>query len=215
VQTETVVTPMLRGWLHLVCFFLSIPAGLWLVFAAPAGEARAAVAVYAAGLAIVFGVSGTYHRRRWSATVRAWLRRADHGAIFVLIAGTYTPICLLALGGVVGTTMLVSVWIGAVACIVLAAIGIAERRFVGGVCYVALGWAVVAAGPFLITRLTVAQLVLIVAGGLMYTVGVVFLGARRPNPFPRVFGYHEVWHVLVVAAAICHFLAIELLVSGA
>jgi hemolysin III len=215
VQAEPVVTPLLRGWLHLVCFFLSIPAGLWLAFVAPAGEARWAVAVYAAGLAIAFGVSGTYHRRRWSAKVRGWLRRADHGAIFVLIAGTYTPICLVALGGVVGTAMLVSVWIGAVAGIVLAAIGVAERRFVGGVCYVALGWAAVAAGPFLITRMTAAQLVLILVGGVIYTVGVVLLGARRPNLFPRVFGYHEVWHVLVVVAAICHFVAIELLVSAA
>lgn len=206
--------PKLRGWLHLLCFFVAIPAGLWLVLDAPTGKARIGVAVYAVGLAVAFGVSATYHRRRWSPELRARLKRADHGAIFLLIAGTYTPLCLVALGGVVGTIMLVSVWLGAAAGIVLAAIGIAERRFIGALCYVGLGWAAVAAGPMLVDRLTATQLWLIVAGGVIYTIGVILLGARRPNPFPRVFGYHEVWHVLVVAAAVCHVLAIQSVVTG-
>ena len=208
-------TPILRGWLHLLCFFASLPAGAWLVFDAPSGTARLAVAVYAVGITVLFGASATYHRRRWSATWRARLRRIDHGAIFVMIAGTYTPVCLIALGGVLGTLMLVSVWVGAIAGVVLAAVGISQRRLVGGLCYVALGWAVVAASPALIHRLTLEQLLLIVAGGVLYTVGVVLLGARRPNPFPRVFGYHEVWHALVVAAAVCHFIAIQSVVTTA
>jgi hemolysin III len=164
---------------------------------------------------VLFGASGTYHRRRWSATWRARLKRVDHGAIFVMIAGTYTPVCLVALGGALGTLMLVSVWIGAITGVVLAAAGIAERRLVGALCYVALGWAAVGVIPALVHRLSVGQLVLIVAGGVIYTVGVVVLGSHRPNPFPRVFGYHEVWHVMVVAAAVCHFVAIQSFVGGA
>ena len=215
VEAEQVVTPMLRGWLHLLCFFATIPAGMWLVVESPSGTARAAVGVYVLGLLVLFGASGTYHRRRWSATWRARLKRVDHGAIFVMIAGTYTPVCLVALGGALGTLMLVSVWIGAITGVVLAAAGIAERRLVGALCYVALGWAAVGVIPALVHRLSVGQLVLIVAGGLIYTVGVVVLGSHRPNPFPRVFGYHEVWHVMVVAAAVCHFVAIQSFVGGA
>ena len=123
VEAEQVVTPMLRGWLHLLCFFATIPAGMWLVVESPSGTARAAVGVYVLGLLVLFGASGTYHRRRWSATWRARLKRVDHGAIFVMIAGTYTPVCLVALGGALGTLMLVSVWIGAITGVVLAAAG--------------------------------------------------------------------------------------------
>jgi hemolysin III len=195
-----------------VCFFLSLPAGVLLILSASSGRARIGAAVYAVGLAALFGVSGTYHRRRWSPTWRARLKRLDHGTIFVMIAGTYTPLCLVVLGGVAGTLMLVSVWTGAIAGVVLAAVGIAERRFVGAACYIALGWVAVAASPVLIRELTATQLALVAGGGVMYTVGVFVLGSKRPNPFPRVFGYHEIWHVMVVVAAVCHFVAIRSLV---
>jgi hemolysin III len=217
VAVETVVPapPILRGWLHLVCFFVSIPAGLYLITHADSGRAQAGAIVYAIGLAALFGVSGTYHRRRWTPRIRARLKRLDHGTIFVMIAGTYTPLCLVALGGVVGTVMLVSVWAGAVAGVVLAAVGIAERRYVGGACYLALGWVSVVATPALLQHLSVGQIVLIGVGGVLYTLGIVVLGLKQPNPFPRVFGYHEIWHVFVVAAAVCHFVAIQSLVSPA
>jgi hemolysin III len=207
-------TPLLRGWLHLVCFFLSIPAGALLIANAPVGRARVGVAIYALGLTALFAVSGTYHRRRWSPRWRARLKRLDHGTIFVMIAGTYTPLCLVVLGGLAGTLMLVSVWAGAITGVVLAAVGIAERRFVGGACYVALGWVAVAALPTLVRNLTAVQLALVVGGGILYTVGVFVLGSRRPNPFPRVFGYHEIWHVMVVAAAVCHFIAIQSVIGA-
>ena len=205
---------MLRGWLHLFCFFVSIPAGVLLITGAADGRAQVGAAVYAVGLAALFGVSGTYHRRRWSPRIRARLKRLDHGTIFVMIAGTYTPLCLVALGGVVCTVMLVSVWAGAAAGIALAAIGIAEKRFIGGACYLALGWAVVVIAPALVQHLTISELALIAAGGLLYTVGIVVLGLKRPNPFPRVFGFHEIWHVFVVAAAVCHFIAIYSVVAA-
>jgi hemolysin III len=213
-KVEDVVTPLLRGWLHLICFFVAIPAGILLIARAEPGRARIAVSIYAIGLAALFGVSGTYHRRRWSARWRARLKRMDHGTIFVMIAGTYTPLCLVALGGVAGTLMLVSVWAAAIAGVVLAVVGIAERRLVGALCYIGLGWAAVAIGPALVHRLSGTQLALIVIGGVLYTVGVIVLGTHRPNPFPKVFGYHEIWHVMVVAAAICHYVVISSLVTS-
>jgi hemolysin III len=205
-------TPILRGWLHLVCFFFALPAGVLLIMSAGSGRARVGAAVYAVGLAALFGVSGTYHRRLWSPTWRARLRRLDHSTIFVMIAGTYTPLCLLVLGGLAGTLMLISVWAGAALGVTLAAIGMTTRRYVGGACYLVLGWVAVAASPALVQHLTATELALVIAGGIIYTVGVVVLGTKRPNPFPRVFGFHEVWHVMVVAAAACHFVAIRSLI---
>jgi hemolysin III len=206
--------PLLRGWLHLLCFFLAFPAGALLILSASPGRAQVGAIVYSVGFTLLFGVSAAYHRPRWSPKWRARFKRLDHGTIFVMIAGTYTPLCLVVLGGVVGTVMLISVWAGALAGVVLAAVGIAERRFVGATCYVALGWVAVAAAPSLVRNLTAAQLALVLVGGLLYTVGVFVLGGKRPDPFPRVFGYHEIWHVMVVAAAICHFIAIRSVITA-
>jgi len=214
VEAELVpVKPLLRGWLHLACFFLSIPAGVVLILEASAGRAQVGAVVYAVGLTALFGASAAYHRPRWSPKWRLRFKRLDHGTIFVMIAGTYTPLCLVVLGGVLGTAMLVSVWAGAIAGVVLAAVGIAERRYIGGACYIALGWVAVAATPALAQHLSVAQMALIVSGGVIYTVGVCVLGTKRPDPFPRVFGYHEIWHVMVVAAAVCHFIVIQSVIS--
>lgn len=213
-EMATDLKPMFRGWMHLACFFLSIPAGMLLILGASGGRAQAGAIVYAVGLTALFGVSAAYHRPRWSPKWRARFKRLDHGTIFVMIAGTYTPLCLVVLGGVLGTVMLVSVWAGALAGVVLAAVGIAERRFIGAACYVALGWAAVAAAPALWQNLTATQLWLVVAGGVLYTVGVFILGAKRPDPFPRIFGYHEIWHAMVVAAAVCHFIAIQSVITA-
>lgn len=207
------VKPLLRGWLHLACFFLSIPAGVALIMRASAGRAQVAAVIYALGLTALFGASAAYHRPRWSPKWRLRFKRLDHGTIFVMIAGTYTPLCLVVLGGVLGTAMLVSVWAGAIAGVVLAAVGIAERRVIGAACYVGLGWVAVAAMPALVQHLSMTQMGLIVAGGVLYTVGVCILGVKRPDPFPRVFGYHEIWHVMVVAAAICHFIVIQSVIT--
>ena len=205
--------PLLRGWLHLACFFLSIPAGIYLILQASAGRAQVGSIIYAVGLTALFGVSAAYHRPRWSPKWRARFKRLDHGTIFVMIAGTYTPLCLVVLGGVVGTVMLISVWAGALAGVVLAAVGIAEKRYVGGACYITLGWVAVAAAPALVQNLTATQLWLVVVGGVLYTGGVFVLGSHRPDPFPRIFGYHEIWHVFVVAAAVCHFIAIRSVIA--
>ncbi len=209
------VTPLLRGWLHLVCFFLSVPAGWVVVAAAPTARARGAALVYAIGLSALFGVSAAYHRRRWSVAARPRMKRADHATIFVMIAGSYTPLCLLALGDALGEAVLLAVWIAAISGVVLAATGVAERRVIGLVTYIALGWAMVLVLPELTRRLSAVEMALILVGGLLYTVGCIFMGLRWPDPYPAVFGYHELWHVMVVVAAACHYVVILSVVRAA
>ena len=202
------VIPLLRGWLHLVCFFLSMPAGLLVVANAHTPRARVAAIVYAVGLSALFGVSATYHRRQWSAAARPRMKRLDHATIFVMIAGSYTPLCMLTLGGSLGRSILLAVWVAAGTGMIFALTGIAEKRVVGLAIYIGLGWAMALLLPELAGRLTNTDLILLLVGGLLYTVGCIFMGTRWPDPFPAIFGYHEVWHVMVVGAAACHYLVI-------
>ena len=206
--------PVLRGWLHLVCFFLAIPAGIVVIALADGTEARWAAVVYAIGLIALFGVSGSYHRGRWSQAARRRMQKLDHATIFVMIAGSYTPLCLIAVQGWVAPTLLVVAWVGATIGAVLAFTGGRRSRIARGTLYIALGWVSVVATPQLVRHLSVAELVLIAVGGVLYTIGAIFLATNWPDPFPRVFGYHEVWHLLVVAAVVCHFVAISSLVSS-
>ena len=207
--------PLLRGWLHLVCFFLAIPAAITVIALAEEGRGRVGAVVYAVGLVALFGVSGFYHRLRWSDARRRLMQKLDHGTIFVMIAGSYTPVCLMALNGWASWTMLAVAWAGATAGFVVALTGVGRiARIVRGTLYIALGWAAVFAVPGMLAHLSIAELVLIAVGGVLFTVGAVFLLTRWPDPFPRVFGYHEVWHVLVVAAVVCHFVAITSVVSS-
>lgn len=208
------VKPLLRGWLHLVCFFLAIPAGIAVVVWADGVTARVGALIYAVGLIALFGVSGFYHRGRWSQAARRRMQKLDHATIFVMIAGSYTPLCLVALKGWVGPLMLTVAWVGAVLGAVLAFSEGTRVRGARGALYISLGWVAVFAGPALVQHLSVAELVLIAVGGLLFTVGAVTLLTHWPDPFPRVFGYHEVWHVLVVAAVVCHFLAIASVVDS-
>ncbi|MGQ0831424.1 MAG: PAQR family membrane homeostasis protein TrhA [Microthrixaceae bacterium] len=213
-EGDLVAKPLLRGWLHVVCFYLAIPAAGLVVGLATSLEGRIAAIVYATGLVALFGVSGSYHRGRWSDARRRLMQRLDHGTIFVMIAGSYTPLCLLVLRGWVGPTMLVIAWAGAVAGFVLSFRTGRVTRIVRGTLYIVLGWVSLLAGPELLRQLSVAELVLIATGGILFTVGAIFLATRWPDPFPRVFGYHEVWHLLVVAAVVCHFVAIASVVHG-
>jgi hemolysin III len=158
-----------------------------------------------------FGVSAAYHVRDWSPAARGRMQRLDHSTIFVLIAGTYTPFCLLVLHGTLATVVLTIVWAGA-------AVGIgtklyrADLHVLSGFMYIGLGWAVVATVPALMRALDPVPLVLLCVGGLLYTFGALTLATKVPNPWPRTFGYHEVWHVMTVAAAACHYTAILLVV---
>lgn len=212
VSTET--KPLLRGWLHLACFFLAVPIAVAIVFSATSATARVAAVVYGLGVVALFGVSGFYHRGRWSPVWRSRMQRLDHTTIFVTIAVSYTPICLLVLQGWLSVAMLAVAWTGAAVGGILA--WTSSRRVEGirfGL-YIALGWAAVVAAPQLVGNLTVAQLALIAVGGVLFTVGAIFLASHWPDPFPRVFGYHEIWHLLVVAAVACHMVAIASVIHG-
>ena len=205
--------PLFRGWMHLVCFFLAIPAGVTVVALASSPRGRVGAGIYAIGLVALFGVSGAYHRFRWSDARRLWMQKLDHGTIFVMIAGSYTPLCLMALQGWVRWTMLAVAWTGAAVGFVLAFTGGRASRLVRSTLYIGLGWASVAAAPQLWSNLSAAELALIAVGGVLFTVGSVFLLTKWPDPAPRVFGYHEVWHVMVVLAVACHYSAITSVVS--
>jgi hemolysin III len=194
--------PKLRGVLHQWAFFVSLVTGTALVLVAPAGRATLAVAIYALTVAGLFGVSATYHRVNWaSAAARRWMRRLDHSMIFLLIAGTYTPFALLVLDGALATAILVAVWGGALAGIVLNLVWIDAPKWLTAVVYVALGWVAVIAFPGLFDNLGVTPTMLIALGGVLYTIGAVVYAVGKPDPVPAVFGYHEVFHALVIAAA--------------
>ena len=188
-------------------FFLSIPAGAALVGVATTPSARVGALVYALSLTGLFGTSAAYHRLARSVKARGLLRRLDHAMIFVLIAGSYTPMCLVALEGAWRVSALTLVWAGALAGVALKLFRLEAMRL-GNALYLVLGWAVLAILPQLAQRVAPLTLVLLAAGGLLYTGGAVVLTRRRPDPLPHVFGYHEVWHSLVVAAAACHYVMI-------
>jgi hemolysin III len=204
------VKPRLRGVSHQYAFYVALAAGAALVVLARGGEARVAALVYAFSLAAMFGASALYHRIDWSPRPRAWLRRLDHSMIFVLVAGTYTPFALLVLAPVLGWTVLGVVWGGALAGVVISLVWIDAPRWLTAVLYVALGWASVVTMPQLWDRAGAMAVALLATGGLLYTAGAVVYARRRPDPVPRVFGYHEVFHVLVIAAAAVHFAAVAL-----
>ncbi len=188
-------------------FFLSIPAGAALVGVATTPSARVGALVYALSLTGLFGTSAAYHRLARSVKARGLLRRLDHAMIFVLIAGSYTPMCLVALEGAWRVSALTLVWAGALAGVALKLFRLEAMRL-GNALYLVLGWAVLAILPQLAQRVAPLTLILLAAGGLLYTGGAVVLTRRRPDPLPHVFGYHEVWHSLVVAAAACHYVMI-------
>ena len=169
---------------------------------APAGRATVATAIYAVTVAGLFGVSAVYHRVNWvSATARRWMRRLDHSMIFLLIAGSYTPFALLVLHGALATAVLVVVWGGAFAGILLNLVWIDAPKWLTAIVYVALGWVAIVAFPALFDELGVTATLLVTLGGVLYTVGAVVYATRKPDPAPAIFGYHEIFHALVIAAA--------------
>lgn len=205
--------PRLRGVSHQWAFYVSLVTGLALVIAAPSGTPRLAVTIYAVSVAGLFGTSALYHRITWaSIKARAWMRRLDHSMIFVLIAGTYTPFALLVLDGALATAILITVWAGAVGGIVLKLAWVNAPKTLMAIIYMALGWVAVAAFPDLVSQLGVVGASLVAAGGLLYTAGALVYAFRRPDPAPAVFGYHEVFHALVIAAAALQYAVIAFFV---
>jgi len=204
--------PRLRGRLHQVAFFASIPAGIALVALARGVEARVGAAIFAASLTALYGVSAAYHRGQWSARALRHMRRLDHCMIYVLIAGTYTPVVLLALRPSWGISLLVVAWVGAAAGIMITVLRLERWPAVGFTLYLVLGWLAIVAAPQLAASLSSVELTLLAMGGVLYTVGAITLATNRPDPSPAVFGYHEIWHTFVVSASASHFALVWLLV---
>jgi hemolysin III len=201
------VIPRLRGLLHAHAAWVAAVAAIALIALAPTAGARVAALIYGVGLIALFSVSALYHRWPGDPRWKPWLRRMDHSTIFVFIAASYTPVGLLVLDGTVQIVVLVSVWAGALAGIVMSVAWISAPRWLQALTYLLVGWVAVLALPQLADRVGVAPLVLLAVGGGLYTLGAVVYAIRRPNLWPRTFGFHEVFHTLVIAAAVVHFVA--------
>jgi hemolysin III len=216
-DAPALVKPRLRGVSHQYAFFVALVLGALLVARArdTGAGGTVATAVYAAGICGLFGVSALYHRVTWSAQARARMRRLDHSMIFVFIAASYTPTAVIAIGGGAGAVVLAVVWGGALAGVVLKLAWITAPKWLSALLYVALGWVAVATLPDLWSRLGAVAVAGLAAGGLLYTAGAIVYARGRPDPWPRVFGYHEVFHALVIAAAAIHFAVIALAVVPA
>jgi hemolysin III len=203
------VKPKLRGVSHEWAFFMSLGFGATLIILAETPKATLAVAVYAISLSALFGTSALYHRVNWSRPqMRQWMRRLDHSMIFFLIAGTYTPFALLVLEGTLAMTILAVVWVGAIAGAIVEMIWIDHPKWASALIYLALGWVAVATFPDLWSEMGAGGTLLVAVGGLLYTAGAVVYAVQRPNPNPAIFGYHEVFHLFVIAAAIAQYAAI-------
>lgn len=212
VGAEPAVKPRYRGVLHQGGFVVSIIVAPFLLLSADAFRARVAAAVFALSVAGCFGASALYHRVTWTPPVRRWMRRVDHAGVYLLIAGTYTPVSLLVLDRTWGRVILTVVWAGALSAILVKFAWLDSPKWVSVTVGMALGWVAVAALPQLFERLRPSALTLLIAGGLLYSVGAIVYARRKPDPLPRVFGYHEIFHALTVVAATCQYVAIALFV---
>jgi hemolysin III len=210
---EPVTAPRLRGVFHLYAFVAAVVAGTVLVVLADGYLERFAVWVYAVALAAMFGASALYHRFPWrSSTARLRARRLDHAMIFVFIAGTYTAFALVAFSGTARVVGLVTVWAGAMLGIALNLVWIDAPRWLSAVAYLGVGWVGLILIPQLFPALGVAAAVLVIVGGALYSVGAMAYATTWPNPFPATLGFHEIFHLLVVAAAAAQFIALSLVV---
>ncbi|MFL5920244.1 MAG: hemolysin III family protein [Gaiellaceae bacterium] len=205
------VKPKLRGVFHELGFYAALGAGLVLVLSAHGGRPRAAAIVFAACVVTCFGASALYHRPTWTPPVRAWLARLDHAGVYLLIAGAYTPFAFLVMSPAWAVPVLALVWGGALAGILLKLFWVRAPKWLSAVIGLALGWVGAAAFSQLL-KLQLPGVLLVVAGGLLYTLGAIVYVRRRPDPVPRVFGYHELFHVLTLAATACLYVSVAFFV---
>jgi hemolysin III len=208
------VKPRLRGVLHEAAFAVSLVTGTALVSLADGGRARVAALVYALSVALLFGTSAAYHRGSWSGRSYEVMKRLDHSMIFVLIAGTYTPFALLLLEGGAQLTVLAVVWGGALVGIVLRVVVRRPARWLFVALYNLLGWVAVAFLPQILDAGGLHVMLLLLAGGLLYSAGAVVYALRRPDPSPRWFGFHEVFHAFTLAAFVVHYVAVSFTTYG-
>jgi hemolysin III len=203
--TAEELLPLLRGLLHAYAFCAALAAAPLLVLAAPTGTARTAAAIYGGALCALFAISALYHRWRWDPRWRPLLRRLDHSTIYIFIAASTTPLALLVLSGAMQSLVLAGAWLGALGGVAMSAAWIDAPRGLVALSYVLVGWAAAAGAPQIIDRLSVAPLVLLALGALLYLLGAVVYATRRPDPWPSIFGFHEIFHGLVIAASATHF----------
>ena len=213
-EVVAAVKPRLRGWLHAGTFPVALVAGLVLCLLAPSGRGRLGAVIFTVTAGLLFGTSAVYHRGTWSARVTGILKRLDHSNIFLIIAGTYTPFALTLLPFDQARSLLLVVWLGAIGGVLFRVFWVSAPRWLYTPIYVALGWvAVFYFGP-LLDHGGPAIVSLIAAGGLLYTLGAVVYATKRPDPSPRWFGFHEIFHALTVAAFVTHYVAVSLAVYG-
>jgi hemolysin III len=207
--------PRLRGVLHQAAFIVAVALAPLLIVGADGGRPRLAAAVFAGSVAACFGASALYHRVTWTPRVRLWMRRIDHAGVYLLIAGTYTPVSLLVLSGAWRPVVLTIVWAGAAAAIILKFVWVHAPKWLAAAIGLALGWVAVVALPQLIIHLDPAAVTLLVVGGLAYTAGAIVYARRRPDPAPAVFGYHELFHALTIVGVACQYVAIAFFIVRA
>jgi hemolysin III len=213
-RVEAALKPRLRGVLHEAAFAVSLVTGTVIVCLTEGAQARLAVSVYAAAVALLFGTSAAYHRGSWSPRGQAVMSRLDHSMIFVLIAGTYTPFALVVLDGWLRWVIFGVVWGGAISGIVVRNAFRQPPRWLFVILYLALGWVALGIMPQVLDRGGVAVLVLLISGGLFYSYGALVYARRRPDPSPSWFGFHEIFHACTLAAFTVHYIAISMAVYG-
>ncbi len=201
--------PRLRGVSHEIAFYVSLVAACALILQAAPGRPTLAAAIYGLCLVALFGISAAYHRPTWSPIARQRMRRLDHAGIFLQIAGSYTPICLLAVPGAAGQRLLALIWVGAALGLVKSLLWVHAPKPLTALLYVILSWAVVGEWSLLVRGVGHFGAWLFIAGGVLYTAGAVIYSRKRPDPWPEVFGYHEIFHLLVIVAAALHFVLIQ------
>lgn len=204
--------PLLRGYLHQEAFFVTLGACALLVAKSSNPTSQVASIIYAFGLLFMFGISAIYHRPHWEPKPRALLKRLDHSAIFILIASTFTPICMLALNERDGRQLLIVIWVAALVGILQSVFWVKAPKAVTAIFYVVMGWFALPYASALNESLGSTQLALIVAGGVAYTVGAVFYAMKKPKIVPAIFGYHELFHLFTIAGAALHFIVIYQLI---
>lgn len=197
--------PLLRGVFHLPASIVAIAGAVFLLLLADSARAYVGGAIFGASLILLYTTSAAYHRITWSPRLRGIARRLDHSMIFILIAGTYTPFCLLVLNTAWWISMLSVVWGIAAAGIILKVTWPGAPKWLGVTLYVIVGWLALVTAPQLLAWFTIGSLALLLLGGILYTLGGVIYALRKPDPYPRVFGYHEVFHVLVITGTVLHY----------
>jgi hemolysin III len=212
VAAASAVRPRFRGASHRIAFFLTVPLAVLLGLEVETAAGRAAAIAFGTSVVTMFGASALYHTVDWPEARRRWMRRLDHAGIYLLIAGTYTPVGLLVLSGNWRMVVLAIVWIGAAVAIALKFLWVDAPKWLSAVTGIALGWVAIVVFPQIFDRVGTAGSVLVLAGGLAYTAGALVYALRRPDPLPAVFGYHEVFHALVIVAVACQYSAIAFFV---